>query len=338
MGLILLSFRVALALVRGRAALAKLSDRAHFRTALGGFGVPRPLVAALAAALPPVELAVGAMLLVSAASRAAALAAASLLGIFTLAVAAALLMGRRPSCGCFGGQSPIGPHTLVRNVLLLGAAVAVLAFGTGKPTPLPVEATAAGALVLAVLLRAAFRLLQLRGQALLRQEALEEAAAEANAAPGAAPIGAAIVVATLGTAGTAAAHPADDLETLRSLIESANPELLHAATRTRARIKAQKPSLSSAARRAAGDALTAERKQLLDLRTSILALQIQDPRAENARRLAAQSIALFAASISRVQAATTLPPKPAFAQLEQARALLQEAIYWASRVGWLLQP
>lgn len=56
-----------------------------------------------------------------------------LLAAFTVAIAAALRRGRRSSCRCFGASdAPLGPRHLVRNGVLLVAAVAgTLAAGLG---------------------------------------------------------------------------------------------------------------------------------------------------------------------------------------------------------------
>jgi hypothetical protein len=330
MDVVLLVVRIVLALVLGRAALAKLSDGVGFRAVLGGFGLPWRLAAALAKALPPIELAVGAALVVSPTARGASLAASSLLVVFTAAVLAAIASGRRPSCGCFGGGRPIGRQTLARNALLLSAALGVF-FGGGSRLPIAAEATAAVMLAFGVLSLAALEGLRRRGSELLREEALAAAASDAV------PTRVTIAFAALALAGTAAAQPADDLETLRTLLDRAGPQLVGSGRRAGARVKAQKASPDRTKRRAAADALAAQRTQLLDLRARVLALQLQDGRAQNARRLAAESLALFAASISRVQNATGLPPKPAFEQLLEARTLLEQAIYRGSRAGYLLQ-
>jgi hypothetical protein len=51
--------------------------------------------------------------------------AAALIGGFTVLIGVRLAQGRRPPCACFGRMStrPIGPGTLVRNIVLLALAV-----------------------------------------------------------------------------------------------------------------------------------------------------------------------------------------------------------------------
>jgi hypothetical protein len=327
---------LGLSVIFGSAAVAKLNDRSGFRTVLLGFGLPRRLAAWTAQALPPVEVAVAAALLIAPVTRVAAIAGAALLALFTTAVLAALVTGRRPLCGCFGGTRAIGRHTLVRNAALLAAALAISVAGRGVPLPATAEAGAAAALILAVLAVAAYRGLRRRGEELLRRDTLEEASAEADAEK-AVPIRAAVGVAALVAAGAAAARPTDDLEALRVLLEGARPQLVRSGRRASRRVKAQTASGARAAGRAASDALSTQRKELLDLRARVLVLQVQDPRAENARRLSAESLALFAASLARVQAAMRSAPKPAAKQLTQARQLLQEALYRGSRAGYLLE-
>jgi hypothetical protein len=60
--------------------------------------------------------------------RAGALALAGLLAAFTVAVGSAVLRGLDIDCGCFGtGSGPASWLTVMRNLALLAAAVALLA-------------------------------------------------------------------------------------------------------------------------------------------------------------------------------------------------------------------
>jgi uncharacterized membrane protein YphA (DoxX/SURF4 family) len=336
--LIVLSLRLGLAAVFTAASLAKLSDRAGFRGVLLGFGLPLRAATWLADLLPLAELVVAGALILSVAAQAAAFLATALLLVFTIAVMAALATGRRPTCGCFGGSRAIGGRTLARNALLLTAAVTVWRSGAGAHAPQAFESGTAAVLVVGVLTVATYRGLRRRGEELLRRDVLAEVNAEAAAGARAAPLVAATGVVALVAAGTACARPADDLEALRGLIEAARPQLIRSGQQARTKVRAQTPSGGRRARRAAAAALAEQRNQVLELRVRVLALQIQDSRAENARRLAAESLALLAASVWRVQAATGTSPKLAFKQLAQARQLLQEALYRGSRAGLLLKP
>jgi hypothetical protein len=71
--------------------------------------------------VPWVELAVGAALIAQVAEPVPALAAITLLLLFSLLIAKRLSEGQRPPCACFGAWSakPIGPEHLARNLGLL---------------------------------------------------------------------------------------------------------------------------------------------------------------------------------------------------------------------------
>ena len=82
-------------------------------------------------AIPWAEIVLGLLLLVDLLARPAALAAAGLVSVFTIAVVLNLARGRRDSCGCGGPlETRIGPRVLARNTLLIGA-LALLAIGFG---------------------------------------------------------------------------------------------------------------------------------------------------------------------------------------------------------------
>lgn len=144
---------VAVGLVFLVAGAAKLRQPEWPATA-AAFGAPR----GLAAAIPWVELAVGALLVTGAGLPWTALAAAGLLMSFTVAVARRLLGGEAVPCGCFGETStrPVGVGTLVRNLLLLGTAAAAVFTGTrpGGPASVAMGAACAAAFLLAARARA----------------------------------------------------------------------------------------------------------------------------------------------------------------------------------------
>ena len=330
---------VALAAAFAAAALAKLSDVSGFRAALLGFGLPWPLTTAFALVVPGVELTVAAAMVVSPLTQAAAMLAALLLAVFTATILAALATGRRPSCGCFGGTRAIGPHTLVRNGVLMATALVIAISGGSTGLPVVVEVTVAIALVVSVLAIASYRQLRSRGEELLRRDVLANVAAEADAMSldGSAAL-AAFAATALVVPAVSAARPVDDLEALRALLRRSSPQLVGAGRRAGVRIKVQGLAPDRSDRRAAVHALAAQRRLLLDVRADVLALQIEDARAVNARRLAAESLALFAASIARVEAATRATPKTARRQLTEANELLHGAVYRGSRAGYLLKP
>ncbi len=127
--------RTGLALVFGVAASAKLADRTAWSDAVLAFGVPRRLTPLVAAAVPALEVAAAVLLIIPAATIAGATVGAVLLLAFTVGIAVNLALGRTPECHCFGGSSPspIGPQTLLRNTLLLGAASYTI-WGAADPT------------------------------------------------------------------------------------------------------------------------------------------------------------------------------------------------------------
>lgn len=113
--------RIAVGTVLLLAGAFKLGQRA-WPTAAAGFGAPRWVIAVL----PWVELVLGGLLLAQVGGRWTAAVACVLLGVFTVAVALRLRFEDRAPCGCFGETSaePVGPDTLVRNVLLTAVAAA----------------------------------------------------------------------------------------------------------------------------------------------------------------------------------------------------------------------
>jgi len=121
----LLCFLLAAVLLAS--AAGKLVSGRSGREALGSYGIARPGARAAlwgAAIAAEAVLAVG----VAAGVPGAAEAAAALLGVFALALAAAIMGGRAGApCGCFGGGSRIGWPAFTRTALL-AAAFAALPF------------------------------------------------------------------------------------------------------------------------------------------------------------------------------------------------------------------
>jgi len=109
------------------AGLAKLVGRDDFLRALAPLPwLPLPLVRAASGAIPALELAVAALLV--AVPEVGAWAALVLLLAFSAVIARELSAGRAFHCGCFGGAGArtVGSSSLLRNALLVAAAVAVL--------------------------------------------------------------------------------------------------------------------------------------------------------------------------------------------------------------------
>lgn len=133
--LVVLIARIALAGVLAVAAVAKLADRAGTRSAVRAFGVPEPLVRALALGLPVVELTVAGLLLPASTAVVGAIGALLLLALFSLAIAWNLARGRAPDCHCFGQlhSAPASWKTLARNALLAAVAAGVLVGSLDRP-------------------------------------------------------------------------------------------------------------------------------------------------------------------------------------------------------------
>ncbi len=122
--------RLGLGAVFVAAGLAKLRDPAGFADEIANYRLLPSLAPLLAITLPAVELVVGVAIVVGPAAwrRAAAVASAALLAVFTVAVAQVVARGIDVDCGCFGvGTGPVTPWTIGRDVVLLAAAVALLA-------------------------------------------------------------------------------------------------------------------------------------------------------------------------------------------------------------------
>jgi putative oxidoreductase len=92
--------------------------------------VPLGLINLMAIVLPWLELVTGAMLVVGLRTRAAALAIAGMMTMFTVAIAIAVSKGLEMSCGCFASQGaaedPISWRTIVRDSAWLALALYVL--------------------------------------------------------------------------------------------------------------------------------------------------------------------------------------------------------------------
>lgn len=120
------SLRIGLGLLFGAAALHKLSDLRRFEAVVTAYElVPRAFAGALARLFPTVEVAIAAALLAPGLRRFAALGAAALLLVYTLAISVSLARGRRDiECGCFGARTrvPLSGALVARNVLLLAAS------------------------------------------------------------------------------------------------------------------------------------------------------------------------------------------------------------------------
>ncbi|WP_217914034.1 thioredoxin family protein [Miltoncostaea marina] len=161
-----LTLRIVLAVVLLAAAAAKLRDPRALTAAVADHGVPRPLRGAAAAALVAVEAALGALLLVEPAARAAGAGTAALGLVFAGSLGLMRARGRRRApCGCFGGTRERPVALLAVRALLLAALGAVVASGVAdRPAPsggvltaVALAALALAVVALAVLVLALYR-------------------------------------------------------------------------------------------------------------------------------------------------------------------------------------
>lgn len=158
--LIDLAVALAFALLLGTASWHKVSNIDGFRDALRDYRLlPDALLAPAARVLPVGEAALAVGWLAGTPQQPVACATAALLSMYALAIAINLLRGRvHIGCGCgFGGSSkdqPISWWLVLRNLLLVAAALVVLLPTNGRALGGLDWATLAAALVASVLLYA----------------------------------------------------------------------------------------------------------------------------------------------------------------------------------------
>jgi uncharacterized membrane protein YphA (DoxX/SURF4 family) len=136
--------RFVLAAVFLLAGWAKLLRLTAFEDSVRAYRLlPNRLVRPVARLLPAIEILLGATLLLGVGLRPASVAVAVLLALFTAAIVWALMRRRDIACGCFGTSGPerIGPRLVIRNMLLLAAA---LVLASQAPTGLAVDGVLAG--------------------------------------------------------------------------------------------------------------------------------------------------------------------------------------------------
>jgi len=130
----LVGLRVALGLLFLWAAVSKVPDLAAFAQDVANYRIiPPALVPYAAAAVVGIEIVTGIALVTGIATRPAAILASILLVAFTAFLAQALLRGIDLRCGCFGTNEPASWWTVLRDLLLLTAALAVARLGQRRP-------------------------------------------------------------------------------------------------------------------------------------------------------------------------------------------------------------
>jgi len=111
------------------AGVLKLDDPSRFALEIANYQLFPVLAPFVAIGMPATEIVVGLGLvfLPKLWRQAAATLLAAMMAIFLFAVSSALVRNVNIDCGCFGGsESPIGPWTVVRNVVLLALALLVV--------------------------------------------------------------------------------------------------------------------------------------------------------------------------------------------------------------------
>ncbi|KAB2345500.1 MauE/DoxX family redox-associated membrane protein [Actinomadura rudentiformis] len=157
-GLICLIFVVsAFGKVRDRAAFTEFTrtTRILLGAALRRREVSRPAATWTGRVVVAAEIAAALLVLFPVTAAAGLGVAAVLLGAFSVAMVAALRGGVSTSCRCFGASTaPIGRRHVVRNVLLICAAVAglVAASAAGSPPLAGMVITAVAVAVVALLM------------------------------------------------------------------------------------------------------------------------------------------------------------------------------------------
>ncbi len=131
------ALRLSLALLLLGAFRHKVRDVAGFRAAVADYRIlPAWATTAGAALLLVGELGIGIALLVPGLGGSAALAAAALLTLYSVAIGVNLLRGRRDiDCGCSGpgARRSLGEGLLVRNAVLVGWAALCAVPTSGRP-------------------------------------------------------------------------------------------------------------------------------------------------------------------------------------------------------------
>ena len=120
------------------AGILKLQDPQAFLFAINGFKLLPPHLAYTAAfVIPWTEVFAGAMLVVGLWGRSAAIILMALLAAFIMGIVNVLVNGYDTKCSCFGDMEwpcpeEVGWCQITRNVLMIGAGLPVLVWGSGQ--------------------------------------------------------------------------------------------------------------------------------------------------------------------------------------------------------------
>ncbi|ALE80623.1 MauE/DoxX family redox-associated membrane protein [Pseudonocardia alni] len=131
--------RLGLAVVWLVSGAVKLSEPFTTAVAVAAYRVlPDALVVPVATLLPPLEIALGLLLLAGLATRLAAVVGTVLLLAFVAGLVQAWARGLAIDCGCFGGGGPVDPDDTAYGLALLRdlAFVAAAVYLTVRPRTL----------------------------------------------------------------------------------------------------------------------------------------------------------------------------------------------------------
>lgn len=131
MELALLIIRLALFGILSVAALGKFLDRKGSQDAVRAFGTPDALVTTFAVLIPIAELIFAFCLLFVSFSWIGAAGALLLMVTFIGGMLVQIIKGEAPDCHCFGQihSEPVGPKSLIRNILIAILPVVLLVSG-----------------------------------------------------------------------------------------------------------------------------------------------------------------------------------------------------------------
>ncbi|HEV7397266.1 MAG TPA: MauE/DoxX family redox-associated membrane protein [Pyrinomonadaceae bacterium] len=120
--------RLLLAVVFGVAGVAKFFDRKGTKEAALNFGAPASATPVIAIVLPLLELTVAFALLFGVTAMWGAAGALLLLLVFIALISRRLMQGQGGNCHCFGQlySRPLGPSTLIRNVVIAMVSASLL--------------------------------------------------------------------------------------------------------------------------------------------------------------------------------------------------------------------
>jgi uncharacterized membrane protein YphA (DoxX/SURF4 family) len=130
--------RVALGLIFIYAGWVKLQDPWQlFAAGVASYELlPMWAVTFVARTLPWFEILLGVVLISGFFMRISSTTVAVLLGVFFSLIVRAYLQGKEINCGCFGGNEPISPLTMLRDGSMLAGAVVlcVMAYRNRRTT------------------------------------------------------------------------------------------------------------------------------------------------------------------------------------------------------------